>query len=109
MQTFEGHEGWVYSLAAHPTLPLLVSSSHDHTGRIWDIQSGDCLHVLPHGGLLWSMALHPQGHLMACSGEDEQIAVWDVGTRELYKRFQIAKPYMGMRIEGVTGLTEEQR
>ena len=109
LQTFEGHEGWVYSLAAHPTLPLLVSSSHDHTGRIWDIQSGGCLYVLPHGGLLWSMALHPQGHLMACSGEDEQIAVWDVKTGKLYQRFQITKPYMGMRITDVTGLTEEQK
>ena len=109
LRTFSGHDGWVYSLAAHPSRPILVSSSHDHTARIWDVQTGQCRHVLPHKASLWAMAFHPKEGVIACSGEDEEITLWDVETGAQRKHFQIAKPYMGMKITDISGLTEEQK
>ena len=108
-QTLTGHAGWVYALAIHPAGHLLTSASHDHTARIWDLQTGECLHVLTHEAPLWSIALHPQGHLLACSGEDEKITLWDVESGERQNSLPILKPYAGMRITDVTGLTEAQK
>ena len=47
MFTLRGHMDYVRSLDFHPTsLPWLVSGSDDHTIRIWNWQSRDCLSVL---------------------------------------------------------------
>ena len=108
-RTLTGHTGWVYAMTIHPQGHLILSASHDHTARVWDIQTGECLHVLNHAAPLWSMAVHPQEHLMACSGEDEQITLWDIESGEKVSTFHILKPYAGMRISNVTGLSDAQK
>lgn len=39
------HTSWVFSVALHPTLPLIVSSSGDFTIRIWD-RAGKLAHTI---------------------------------------------------------------
>ncbi len=108
-RTLTGHTGWVYAMTIHPDGHLIASASHDGTARIWDVQTGECLQVLTHEAPLWSMALHPNGHLLACSGEDEKITLWDVESGTRLSTFHILKPYAGMQIANVTGLTEAQK
>lgn len=40
------HEGELISVEFNSTGELLLTGSFDHTARIWDIRTGQCVHVL---------------------------------------------------------------
>ena len=44
--------------------------------------------------------------MLASSSADETIKLWDVNDGECLKTLRIPRPYEGMNIKGVTGLTE---
>lgn len=46
------------------------------------------------------------GFTLASATEDETIKLWDVLTGECLKTLRSPRPYEGMNITGVTGLTE---
>ncbi|MEO0406838.1 MAG: BTAD domain-containing putative transcriptional regulator [Cyanobacteria bacterium P01_A01_bin.135] len=108
-RTLTGHEGWVYAMVIHPHGDRVISASYDCTARVWDIRTGKCLQVFRHDALMWSLAIHPQGHLIACSGEEEKITLWNIDSGEKQATFPILKPYAGMWITDVTGLTDAQK
>ncbi len=75
----------VRSLAFSPDGHTLASGSIDHTIKIWDIRKGECLTTL-------------QGH--------GAIKLWDVKTGKCLKTLKSDRPYEGLNITGVTGLTK---
>lgn len=110
IRTLEGHTHRVRSLAFSSTLPLLASSSDDQTVRLWDSETGMLLKTLTgHQGTVWSVAFHPDGRRLASGGKDETIRLWEIETGECLKTLRIEKPYEGMNIQGVTGLTVAQK
>ncbi len=46
---------------------------------------------------------------MASGGHDETIKFWDVETGECIKTFRSERPYEGLNISGVAGLSEAQK
>lgn len=59
----------------------LVSSGQDCLVKIWDVESGDCLHTLTeHTGMSWSASFHPQGDRFATGSFDHSIKIWDLET-----------------------------
>ncbi|KAG9064402.1 hypothetical protein KI688_003590 [Linnemannia hyalina] len=78
--TFEGHQGWVNSLAYSPTSHQLLSGSGDKTVRLWDCESGSCVFVLEHTGEVLTVAFSPSGKQVASAGADETVRLWDVQT-----------------------------
>jgi WD40 repeat protein len=46
-------------------------------------------------------------HLL--SGEDETIKLWDIKTGDCIRTLRAPRPYEGMKITGVTGLTEASK
>ncbi|NIM15629.1 MAG: hypothetical protein GTO45_26920 [Candidatus Aminicenantes bacterium] len=50
MRTFKGHEGRVWSVCFSPGGTFILSGSSDHTLKIWDIETGECIKTIP---LLW--------------------------------------------------------
>ena len=46
LQTLEGHNGWVQSVAFQPDGKMLVSVSDDNTIHLWDPTTGQCLQTL---------------------------------------------------------------
>ena len=110
IRTLKGHTHRVRSIAFSPTLPLLASSSDDQTVRLWDSETGMLLKTLTgHQGTVWSVAFHPDGRRLASGGKDETIRLWEIETGECLKTLRIEKPYEGMNIQGVTGLTVAQK
>jgi WD40 repeat protein len=52
----------------------------DHTVRVWDLDTGDCLHALSgHTGRIGSVSLSPDGDL-AVSSDDRVVRLWDVAS-----------------------------
>ncbi len=109
ISSLHGHSGAVISVAFSPDSQLLASASSDKTVRIWNVETEKCLKVFQ-GHTRWIYAVaFIDSHLIASSSEDQTIRLWDVETGECLKILRSPRPYEGMNITGVVGLTKAQR
>ena len=79
--TLEGHSGTVYSMAFHPTAPLLATGSWDNTVKLWllssDNSSATCVATLEgHSSAVTSVAFHPTAPLLATGSSDNTVILW---------------------------------
>lgn len=88
----------------------VASGSDDQTVKLWNVCDGKCLQILHgHTKSVWSVHWSPNGHTVASGSEDETIKIWDVNTAECLRNLRAKRPYEGMNITGVTGLTKAQK
>jgi WD40 repeat protein len=107
LKTFSGHTSWVLSVAFSPQGNILASGSVDQMVKLWDISSGRCLKTLQgHTHWIRSVAFSPDGQTLVSGSEDGTVKLWNVLTGECLKTFRNERPYEGMNITGVIGLTE---
>ena len=130
LKTLQGHTELVWSVAFSPDGSTLASSSFDRTIRLWNVTTGQCLKTLQeHTSGVSSVAFKPisisvtsdvsthsgaglpqeDSPLLASSSLDETIKIWQVEMGECLKTLRAERPYEGMNITGVTGLTEAQK
>ncbi|ACK69682.1 WD-40 repeat protein [Gloeothece citriformis PCC 7424] len=108
-KTLQGHTSIVMSVTFSPDGRFLASGSFDQTIRIWDFLTGECLLILQgHTRGIESVGFSRDGCFLVSGGEDETIKLWQVQTGECLKTFKPKRPYEGMNLTGVTGLTESQ-
>ncbi|BAU41661.1 NB-ARC domain-containing protein [Leptolyngbya sp. O-77] len=108
--TLAGHDSWTWEVSFSPDCRTLVSSSTDGTLKLWDTQTGTLLNTLKgHTGEVWSARFSPDGSLLASSSADETVRLWDAKTGECVQVLRSDRPYEGMNITGVMGLTEPQK
>ena len=109
LEILEGHTNWVNSVVWSPNEVTFVSSSSDQTVRLWDISSGKCLQILQ-GQTNWgnSVAFSPNGSILASGSDDKTIKLWDIKTGKCLKSLRHDKPYEGMNITDVKGLTKAE-
>ena len=79
--TLAGHSNGVFSVAFHPTAPLLATGSYDDTVRLWllscDNSSATCVATLAgHSESVCSVAFHPTAPLLATGSGDETVRLW---------------------------------
>ncbi len=109
LKTLSGHTSSVHSVVFSADNETLISSSSDQTIKIWDISTGECLKTLSgHLDSIRSVTIAPNSNIIASGSQDETIRLWDLNTGECLKILRVARPYEGMNITGVTGLTEAQ-
>jgi predicted NACHT family NTPase len=110
LQTWQGHNNWVNSVAFSPDGQTLASGSGDQTIKLWDCCSGECLQTWQgHSNFIFSVAFNPDGKTLASGSGDGTIKIWDVKTGECLKTLIAERPYEGMNIAGVTGLTDAEK
>ena len=91
LRTLEGHVGRVLGVSVTPDGLCAVSGGGDppgavfhadHTVRVWDLESGACLHTLEgHSGGVGSVSVTPNGWRAVSSGgtwPDTTLRVWDL-------------------------------
>ncbi len=104
------HGAQIPAIAFHPTQPLLASGGYDGAVRLWSPETGDCLGVFEgHTKPVWTVAFSPDGRRLASGGDDETICIWRVETGERLHVLRAERPYEGMNITGVSGLTPAQQ
>jgi len=107
LTTLRGHTSSVTSVAFYSS-DILASASNDHTIRLWSVKTGRLINVLnEHSDWVWAIAFYNQ--TLVSSSKDETIRLWNVETGECLKVLRSDRPYEGMNITGVTGLTEAQK
>ncbi len=101
---------WILTINFDPSGQLLASGSEDGSVRIWNVQSDQCQKVMRgHSHRVYSVVFHPKGQQLASGSLDGAINLWDLSTGECSFKLISPKPYAGMKITNVQGLTTEQK
>lgn len=83
-RSFAAH---AYPLGVHLTYngdgTLLASSGADKVVKVWQPDTGKCLHALPHAGTAVGVAFRPNGEHLASTCLDGKLRVWDLKTGKL--------------------------
>ncbi|MEM9090845.1 MAG: NB-ARC domain-containing protein [Cyanobacteria bacterium P01_F01_bin.53] len=110
LQTFEGHKKQVNAIAFTPTGDCIVSAGDDQILNVWHVQTKECIKTLMgHTKAVRSLAMGREGHIVVSSSEDETIRIWDMQAGNCLHVLRPDRPYEGMNITGVLGLTPAQR
>ncbi|MBD1909457.1 NB-ARC domain-containing protein [Leptolyngbya sp. FACHB-8] len=117
-RTLRGHQGAITSICFSPDAQHLISGSFDQTIKIWDVATGECLRTLQgHSSGILSLLyeatpLSLEGGdrlpLILSSSFDGTIKIWHPETGACVKSLIAPRPYDGMNISGVSGLTAAQ-
>ncbi len=89
---------------------LWVSGSEDQTLRLWNIETETCIKVLSgHESPVWSVVFSSDGQRLVSGSYDQALRVWNLATENCIQVLWTDKPYQGMNITGVTGITAAQK
>ncbi|PSB06107.1 hypothetical protein C7B76_30190, partial [filamentous cyanobacterium CCP2] len=99
------------SQAAEVSFDLINGGAHWETGiQFWNLDNGECFKTLTgHDRWIMDVQLSPDGKTLASGSSDETIRLWDVNSGQCLTALRPDRPYEGMNITGVTGLTNAQK
>ncbi len=76
-----GHTEEVMDVAYSPDGKYIASASQDHTVRLWDVKTGECLQVFEgHDDIVSCVIFSPDGEQVISGSYDSTIRIWDVET-----------------------------
>ncbi|PQE14247.1 vegetative incompatibility HET-E-1 protein [Rutstroemia sp. NJR-2017a BVV2] len=89
LQTLEGHNSSIRSVAFSHNSKLLASASDDTTIKVWDTATGSLQQTLEgHSGSVRSVAFSHDSKLLVSASVDTTIKVWDTATGSLQQTLE---------------------
>jgi WD40 repeat protein/DNA-binding CsgD family transcriptional regulator len=108
IHTLSGHSAPVRSIAFDNIHHTLASGSDDKTLLVWDLATGQSLRTLEgHSRYVSAVAFSPRDNSLFSSG-NQSICQWDSQTGQCLMSVALNKPYDGVNISRVTGLSPAQ-
>ncbi len=100
----------VWGLAWSPGGHWLASGGDDCALKLWDLKTYQCERTfLGHENRIWNIAWCPSREILASSSRDGTVRIWNIKTMECCRILRAERPYEGVNITGVIGLTKAQR
>ncbi|MFZ1471403.1 MAG: hypothetical protein WAV79_00625, partial [Anaerolineae bacterium] len=106
--TWAAHSDVIAALALHPYARLLASASYDTTVRLWDADTDAPVRTLQGETRVPAIAFSPDGRLLAGGSHTETVRIWDIESGQVVQEIRSPRPYDGLNITGVTGLTDAE-
>jgi WD40 repeat protein len=76
-----GHAARLSRVAFHPMQKHVATTSYDHTWRLWDVETSDCLLLQDgHARECYGIGFHPDGSLVATTDLGGIVHLWDLRT-----------------------------
>jgi WD40 repeat protein/serine/threonine protein kinase len=86
---YEGHTGWVTSVAFSSDDLYILSGSNDKTLKLWDTQTTDCIRTFEgHKKKIVQVAFGIDGHTAFSVGEDDDIRVWNLDSGDCIQQLR---------------------
>ncbi len=109
LKVLEGHTKGVWDNSFSLDGCTLATCSEDRTIKMWSMDTATCVKTLEgHSDSLLSVTFSPNGHLLASGSQDQTIKLWDTATDENLRTLKADRPYEGMNITGIKGLSHAQ-
>lgn len=90
LQSLVGHCGPIYSMDISSDLSLIVTGSEDKTVRLWQVDTGDCLHILSeHTSDVFRVVFSPDSRMIASCSIDGMVRLWLVSTGQSIRIFHV--------------------
>ena len=87
--TLEGHSAYVTGVAVTPDGRVAVSTSADHTLKVWDMETGRALRTLKgHSTWVTGVVITPDGKWVVSVSGDHTLKVWDLETGSMLRTLQ---------------------
>eukprot|EP00977_Amphora_coffeiformis_P008581 scaffold1943_cov160-Amphora_coffeaeformis.AAC.8 len=85
---FQGHEARLCRTAFHPMQQHVATTSFDHTWRLWDMETAQCLLLQDgHWKQVFGIDFHPDGSLVATTDLASVVQLWDLRTGRAVHHF----------------------
>jgi WD40 repeat protein len=68
---------WVWSVSISADCTIIASGSSDHTIRLWNIQTGECQHVIRQEDTVWYISFSPTDPKHLISMCNDKLWQWD--------------------------------
>lgn len=89
LQSFDGHQKKVLSVALSSDGKLLAAGGEDESIRVWEISTGNQVHKFTgHRGSVLSVAFSLDSKQLASGGEDQTIRIWELSTAKEVGQFR---------------------
>ncbi|EFH84643.1 protein kinase domain-containing protein [Ktedonobacter racemifer] len=89
LRTLEGHRYPVRSVSLSRDGHWLVSGSNDNTVRLWEVNSGRCVHTFKgHTNIVTSVSLSRDGHWLVSGSKDNTVRLWEVNSGRCVHTFK---------------------
>lgn len=108
----QGFANWAKAMAFNSDGTMVATGSDGHTVRVWSLAEKSSTHPRVFsrgGGQVWAVAFSPDNRLLASGDDDGTLALWDVETGACQQILRSERPYEGMNIQSIKGISETQR